>query len=372
MTAAPLDGIVVVEAGTYMSAPFGAMMLAQLGARVIKVEPPAGDPYRKYGLRHAGMSASWIDVNHGKASVVLDLKAPGDRARMDQLLADADVFVHNWRPGVADALGYGPELLSARHTRLVHLAISGFGETGPRSALPVFDGLLQAASGFAATEAGQGNTPVMTRSFIVDKITATYATQAVLAALVERTRTGKGAHLELAMLDVMAYFNFPDLCQDRTFLPPAPAVDLPPARSAILRTLDGHILVSPVSGRQIAGALAAVGHPEWKHDLKRIESPSQLLHELLDRLESVTGGWTTEACDRAFAAHDVPAAVVVDMDMHLADPQTLHNEIYDATETAFGRVRRARHPLRIDGALLRPAVPSPALGDAERTPSPSR
>jgi crotonobetainyl-CoA:carnitine CoA-transferase CaiB-like acyl-CoA transferase len=367
MTAAPLDGVVVVEAGTYMSAPLGAMMLAQLGARVIKVEPPAGDPYRKYGLRHAGMSASWVDVNHGKESVALDLKAAGDRARMDELLAGADVFVQNWRPGVADGLGYAAEILSARYPRLVHLAISGFGETGPRSSVPVFDGLLQAASGFAATEAGPGNPPVMTRSFIVDKITATFATQAVLAALVERSRTGVGTHLELAMLDVMAFFNFPDLGQDRTFLPPAPAVDMPPARSAILRTSDGHILVSPVSGRQIAGAVTAVGHPEWKHDLKRIDSPSRLLHELLDRLESVTRAWTTDACATAFADHDVPAAVVVDMDAHFADAQTLHNEIYDAVETAFGPVRRVRHPLRMGGALMRPAAPSPALGDSPAT-----
>jgi crotonobetainyl-CoA:carnitine CoA-transferase CaiB-like acyl-CoA transferase len=287
---------------------------------------------------------------------------------MCDLLERADVFVHNWRPGIAESLGLVPDELSRRYPRLIHLAISGFGRSGPRVAMPVFDGLLQAASGFSATEAGQDNTPTMTRSFVVDKVSAGFAAQAVLAALVERSQSGKGAHLELAMLDVMAYFDFPDLCQDRTFLPPAPQVDLAPARSAILRARDGHVLVSPVSGRQIRGALAAVGHPEWKDELKRIESPSVLLHELLNRLESVTSGWTTSACEQAFAKHDVPAAVVVDMDTHFADEQTTHNEIYSTVDTAFGPVRRVRHPLRAAGRTLPAVAPPPEIGhDAPAT-----
>lgn len=349
---APLTGVRVIEAGTYMSAPFASLALAHLGAEVIKVESPAGDPFRKFSLRHDGVSAAWVSTNHGKQSVVLDLKDPADAGELADLLGGADVFIQNWRPGVAEALDLSPLSLSERYPRLVHLAISGYGETGPRSDVPVFDGVLQAASGFAAQEARRGQPPSMTRSFVVDKTVAGFAVQAVLAALVQRERTGRGARLSLSMLDVMAYFNFPDLCQDRTFLPPAPHVDLESGRSAILRTADGHILASPVSGKQVAGAIEAIGHPEWKDELKAITSPVAFLDELLNRLESVTVDLTTAECERRFAAHDVPATAVLSVDEHLSDPQTLHNEIYLEASCDGLPIRRVRYPLRIDGRRL--------------------
>lgn len=359
---APLDGIRVVEAGTYMSAPFAGMMLAQLGAEVTKVEPCSGDPFRRFSLKQHQTSAAWINVNHGKTCIPLDLKDPDHVEELHRLLDAADVFVHNWRPGVATSLGLDPAVLSARHPSLIHLSITGFGETGPRRSVPVFDGLLQAASGFAAREAGPGQKPVTTRSFIVDKTTASFATQSILAALFDRTRTGRGAQLELAMLDVMAYFNFPDLCQDRTFLPPAPHVDLPAGRSAILRTSDGYVLVAPVSGRQISNAVTAVGHAEWKDDLKQIASPVELLDELLNRLETVTRSWTTVESEQAFQDHDVPAIAVFDIDAHFADAQTVHNELYTDGDSPVGPIRRVRYPLRRDGSALPEVAAASLLG----------
>jgi crotonobetainyl-CoA:carnitine CoA-transferase CaiB-like acyl-CoA transferase len=280
------------------------------------------------------------------------------------------VFVQNWRPGVAESLGLDRQTLERDYPHLIRLRITGFGEHGPLSSIPVFDGLLQAASGFCSREAGEDGTPRLARSFIADKVTALLATQAVLAALLHRNETGSGCDLDLAMLDAMAYFNFPELGQDRVFLPPAPSVDLPTPRSALLRARDGHVLVAPVTGRQISNALEAVGHPEWKRDLKAIDSPSALLDELLGRLETVTSSWTTAECETAFRQSGVPVIGVKTFDEHLADEQTVRNEIYSSSSSAYGPVRRARYPVRIDGEKPPLISSAPLMGDTspgERT-----
>lgn len=355
----PLDGIRVVEAANYVSGPFAGLALAQLGAEVVKVEPPTGDPLRKFGLTHEGISALYMNLNHGKRSVVLDLKDDGDRAAMQELLADADVFLQNWRPGIAESLGVGYDDVRERNSSLVYVAITGFGQTGPKLARPVFDTSIQAASGLAAYESGQGQ-PSMVRSLIADKTTAMMAVQGVLAALLSRGRTGEGSRVDLAMLDVMAYFNFPDVCQDRTFLD-APPRDLPRGRDNVVRTSDGYVAVSPVSGRQLGAAVTAVGHPEWKEELKAAPSPSALIDRLVELLERVTVKRTSEEWEQVFLDHDVPATAVLNLDGHLADPQTLHNGLYSTSPSSSGEVRRVRYPALIDGEPLPEVVPTASL-----------
>src|SRR5580693_6099114 len=131
--ARPLDGIRVVEVGSYVSGPWVGLMLAELGADVIKVEPPRGDPMRTFGLRHNGLSALWVNCNHDKQSVVIDLKSAEGHQQMLDLVASTDILIQNWRPGVAESLNLHSELLQERHPRLIQLIITGFGGTGPRS-----------------------------------------------------------------------------------------------------------------------------------------------------------------------------------------------------------------------------------------------
>lgn len=187
----------------------------------------------------------------------------------------------------------------------------------------------------------------------MDKTVATFATQALLAALLKRTRTALGSNMEMSMLDVIAYFNFPDNGQSRTF--PDAAVELPAGRSAVLATTDGFISVSPFSRAQIRASFTAVGCPDWAEDLRTIKSPTTLMDTILDRLESRTECMTTAECEAAFLAADVPMSVVLDFDGHLADPQTVHNGIYFEDDVDTVRVRRVHHPLRFDGALLPPS-----------------
>ena len=186
----PLQGIKVVEAGSWISGPFASTMLAHLGASVIKIEPPQGEAGRRFGLRQGGISALWVNVNHGKETVEVDLKSDVGRDLILEMLESADVFVHNWRPTVAERLRLGANEIRASFPRLIYLAISGFGTSGPKSNEPVFDTLLQGASGFVTAEAGDGP-PRNLRSYIADKISATFAAQAVLAALFARESTGK-------------------------------------------------------------------------------------------------------------------------------------------------------------------------------------
>jgi crotonobetainyl-CoA:carnitine CoA-transferase CaiB-like acyl-CoA transferase len=361
VAARPLDGIRVVEVGSYISGPWVGLMLAELGADVVKVEPPRGDPMRTFGLRHNGLSALWVNCNHDKQSVVIDLKSADGHKQMLDLVASTDILIQNWRPGVAESLNLPSELLQERNPRLIQLIITGFGGTGPRSRTPVFDLLLQATSGLAAMEATETQ-PTAVRSLVADKATATFGVQAVLAALIARERTGNGSRAELAMLDVMAYFDFPDLGQDRTFLAPEVRHELRRGRPAILRTSDGYLAISPVSGRQIGNTVAAVGHPEWKDDLKQLVDPTELMDEVYNRVEQVTRTGPTAHWLGLFEEFDVPAAAVLTPDEHFADPQVQHNRLYTTTDSPAGPVRRVRYPALFDGQVLAPRRPAPALG----------
>ena len=360
----PLQGTKVVEVASFISVPFASAMLAHLGAAVVKVEPPRGDPFRAYGPRQGGLGAPWISVNRGKRGVVADLKTEVGRAQVIELVRDADVFVQNWRPGVAESLGLGSEAMTELNPRLIYLSVSGFGQTGPKSEDPAFDVLIQATSGFAHFERVDGNARVA-RSFLADKVTSMMAAQGVLGALLLRAQTGRGSVVDVAMVDAMSYFDFPDVGRDRTFLDCEGELLADEVRLPLIRTSDGHLVIQPFSGTQIGGAIAAVGHPEWKDDLKQTSSSSELNAMLYERLESVTVGETTDHWMQRLLANDVPAAAVVDFDEHLADPQTVHNELYGVSESPVGRVRHVNYPARFDGRRLPGIVPPPDLPKRE-------
>ena len=357
----PLTGTTVIETASFLTGPMTGMLLADLGADVIKVEPPGGDPFRKFGYKRGGLSALWINANHGKQSVVLDLKTEAGRRRLTALLQTADVLIENWRPGVAESLGVGREAVAAFNPRLVRLSITGYGDTGPLAATPVFDAMIQARSGIVAAEAEAG-TSHLTPYSVVDKVTAIFAAQAVLAGLLDRQRTGNGAYLAAPMLDITAYFNFSDLFQHRTFMDD----DVPtiPAMTEVLATTDGALVISPLTGAQLANTLRAVGHEEWKAELRQIADPVEMAAEFFRRVRSEVGTGTRAHWLERFAAFDVPAAPVMSPDEHLADPQVAHNAIYTTAMSPAGPVRRPRYPVRFDGQALAPTRDVPALDES--------
>ena len=200
--AGPLEGVLVADFSRVLSGPFAAMMLADLGARVVKVERPGtGDDSRSYGPFVGEDSLYFARVNRGKESVVLDLRDPGDLATARTLAARADVLVENFRPGVMERLGLGPDALLAANPRLVYCSISGFGHTGPWSQRPAYDAVVQAMSGLMTITGSAAGPPVKPGSPIADLSAGLYAFGGVCAALLGRAATGRGTHLDVAMYD---------------------------------------------------------------------------------------------------------------------------------------------------------------------------
>ena len=199
-----LQGIRVVEQGTFITGPCAGMMLADLGADVIKIESPDGDPYRAY--QGGNYSPHFQAYNRNKRSLALDLKSQDDRTLFDGLIREADVFIQNFRPGTADRLGAGEKRLRELNPRLVYASISGFGSSGPYVDRPSYDSVAQALSGFLSVVV-DADRPRFLGPALADAITGIYAAYGVLGALVQRGRTGKGSLMEVSMLEAMAHFT---------------------------------------------------------------------------------------------------------------------------------------------------------------------
>src|SRR5713101_2664154 len=203
----PLNGFRIVDVTQMVSGPMATMMLADQGADVIKVEPPGiGDLTRALAGRHRGMSPVFAIVNRNKRSIVIDLKTARGLELLKQLVATADIFIQNFRPGAADRMGLGEEALRAVKPNLIYVSISGFGERGPYVHKRTYDPVIQALSGLASIQADPDGRPRMMRVIVPDKVTALTAAQAMTAALLARERNGAGQHVRLAMLDAVIAF----------------------------------------------------------------------------------------------------------------------------------------------------------------------
>ena len=216
----PLHGFRVVDLTSMISGPLATMILADQGADVIKVEnPDGGDHTRAANNRRGGFSAGFLNNNRNKRSVALDLRDPKAKQALLRLVATADVFVQNFRPGVADRMGFGEDALRAVKNDLIYVSISGFGETGPYAAKPVYDPLIQGVSGLASIQAGHDKErPRLVRTIVPDKMTAITASQAITAALLSRERTGLGQHVRLSMLDAVVAFLWASDMGSQTFV----------------------------------------------------------------------------------------------------------------------------------------------------------
>jgi formyl-CoA transferase len=340
----PLEGVVVVETAGYLSGPYAGMILADLGAEVIKVEPPSGDSFRRFGNEQ--FSPQFATCNRGKRSVVADLKSEEGVATVLDLVDGADIFLANWRPDVAARLGLGDDALAARNPRLIRLWITGWGTDGPIASVPAFDAVVQARSALVDASSRDGVLE-MVPGYPIDKSTAMFGVQSVLAALYQRERTGTGERVDLAMLDVTAYFQFPDLMTSRVFVDDEPA-DAHSWSATNMRTLpasDGAFVIAPVSGRQLKGACKAVGHPEWTDEV--FANSGRAMNTILRLFPDVTVAETRATWVDRFAAEDVPVGMCLTIDEHLVDPQVLHNDIYAVEEwPGVGPVRTVRYPAR--------------------------
>jgi crotonobetainyl-CoA:carnitine CoA-transferase CaiB-like acyl-CoA transferase len=366
----PLEGIVVVEAAQVVSGPLAGMLLAQQGADVIKVEHPGvGDPTRLSGHRRAGVGALFANCNRAKRSVAIDAARPEGRDLLVELIARADVFTQNFRPGKAARLGIGPEPMLARNPGLVYASISGYGPDGPYAGHKVYDYVVQAAIGMADSQRDPASgRPSLVRNYVVDKATSWATAQAVTAALLQRERDPqrRGQHVELSMLDVGLEFFWPDGMVDHTYLEEEGTERFPLNLDFYdaYPTLDGAVAVYPVIPGFFSGLCEALGHPEWRDDerfaavLDRRRNMADFACLVAEALAQLP---TDVAVERLVAA-DVAAAAVVPTHLATSHPQVVWNgSITERVDANLGRVQGPRHAPRFGGANRRedePAVPT--------------
>lgn len=364
----PLDGVRVLEFSTMITASFAAMMLAEQGAQVIKVEPlELGDPMRYLGSMKGGFSALFANCNRGKQSLRLDIKSDAGREVIENLAVETDVVLCNYRPGVMDGLGLGPDQLCRLNSRLIYAAVSGFGTEGPHRDAPAYDPIIQAQAGFAAVQ-GQGQDgPQFMRSLMCDKITAYTACQAVTTALYVREKTGRGEKIDLSMMDAGLYFLFPDGFMHQTLLDGD--VDHSPPLSELLYDLsptkDGGVTLSAATPAQQVGLLTAIERLDLFGDdrFNSLEKIMANLDEFREELAKGMASFETEDLLLRLHENDVPAGRPLDYDEVLAHPQYAANDSIDVTtHPLLGSMHRIKPPARFGGERLQPSADSPDHG----------
>jgi crotonobetainyl-CoA:carnitine CoA-transferase CaiB-like acyl-CoA transferase len=245
----PLHGFRIVDLTSNVAGPLATMILGDQGADVIKVEAPDGDSTRHGANRRGGFTASFVNNNRNKRSIVLNLKQPAALGVLKRLVATADVFTQNYRPGVAERLGVGEDAIRAVKPDIVYVSTSGFGEKGPYAQAPAYDPVIQGFSGLATVQAGSDEArPRLVRTILPDKLTAITASQAITAALLARARTGEGQHVRLSMLEAVVAFLWPSDMAQQTFFGDEPVrQEAASFHDLIYETADGYITAAVVT-----------------------------------------------------------------------------------------------------------------------------
>lgn len=367
--AGPLEGIRIVDVTSFITGPLATRILGDQGADVIKVESPGlGDLIRYVGTSRAGISALFATCNRSKRSVVLDLREPRGREILETLVASADVFVQNFRPGVVERLGIDESALRRIRPELVYVSISAFGPTGPYAKKPAYDHVIQAVSGMAALQADpKTETPAFVRNAVADKVTAHTVAQAITAALLAKERSGQGQHLRVSMLDAAIAFLWPDGMMNQTLLE-EDVVPTPPISAAYQmgKARDGFLALAALTDAQAKGAFRVWG----REDL--IDDPR--FATVADRWKNlevlIAEGWEALLAFRRdevlarFEAEDVPCGPVLTPDELPQHPQVLANEtLVVSRHPRLGRMRQPRPAARFDVTPAEIRRPCPGLGE---------
>src|ERR1700722_13979741 len=370
----PLSGVRVLDLTGVVSGPFATMFLAARGAAVLKIEPIGGDITRRSRAtidKSGEFSALFISSNRGKRSLSIDIKSELGREVLAKLVAQTDVLVQNFRPGTMERLGLGPDELRKRHPRLIYVSISGVGETGPYVKKRVYDPIIQGLSGFADIQSQPvTNRPQMIRTIVCDKTTAVFTAQAVSSALYAREKTGKGDHIQVAMLDVMISYLWPEGMMQYTVVgSEATSADPNDRPDLVFKTSDGYITAGTISDSEWQGFCQASGDPELAKD-PRFATPGARSVNATARIhkmqEYIAQHSTAEWLERLDAA-DVPCAPI------LRRGKIIHNEqvvargiIAEFDQPMVGRIRQPKPAARFERNEAGIAGPAPRVGEHTR------
>jgi len=365
----PLSGVRVVDLTTTFMGPYATALMARMGADVIKVEAPAGDIVRDLGGgKNPGMGPIFLNANHGKRSIALDLKHPEGIAILHRLLAEADVFVTNMRPEAVHRLGLNYADLQQENPRLVHAVLPGFGSGGPYRDLAAYDDVIQAVSGMASTQ-GQSADPSYVRTPVADKIVALMGLSAILAALLARERSQRGQSVEIPMFETMAQFMMLDQQGGYIYDPPAGPAGY--ARTASpnrrpYRTADGFLSVVVYTDRQWLSFFTLIGRPELVHDerFRAITGRTQHIDELYQLIADVlttrpSAEWLTDLRNLG-----IPCVPVLRTEDLFDDKHLRAVDFFETVEhPTEGSLLLARLPILFSADVPGPQRPAPHLGE---------
>lgn len=353
-TKGPLSGIVVIDLSRILAGPYCTLLMAEMGARVIKVEPPkGGDDARAYGPFVNGKSTYFASVNRGKESIALDLKAAADRAVFEKLLAKADVVVENFRPGTMEKLGYGWDELHKKYPRLIYASASGFGHTGPNSKDPAYDMVMQGMGGIMSITGNEGQPPSRVGMSIGDIGAGLYTAVAVNAAIVHRLKTGESTKVDIAMFDcqlallenaIMRYTVEKEI--------PGPLGARHPTITPFeaFATADGSMIIAAGNDGLFVKMCEALGRPDmaadpaYKSNALRQKSQKKLKHEIESVLKTNTTAHWIDVVSRG----GVPCGPINNVAQAIAHPQVAaRNMLVEVPDGSGGTLTLAGNPLKM-------------------------
>jgi len=369
----PLSGITIIDLSRILAGPYCTLLLAELGARVIKVEPPSqGDDARQYGPFRNGKSAYFVSVNRGKESIALDLKSPDGREIFERLLDKADALVENFRPGTMEKLGYGWDSLHQRYPRLVYAAASGFGHSGPYSHYPAYDMVVQGLGGIMSITGHPGMPLTRVGTSVGDLAGGLYTAVALNAALLHRERTGEATKVDVALFDCqLALLENAIMRYTTTGEIPGPMGARHPSITPFeaFTTRDGNIIIAAGNDGLFVKLASALGRADLAENWLFKTNPLRNEHQeaLKAEIEGVLRGADTDHWIAVFEAAGVPCGPVNNIAQALAHPQTeARNMLVSIGDPVTGTLRLAGNPMKLSAFADPPTRSAAPDLDADR------
>jgi len=352
-----------------MAGPYCAMLLADMGARVIKVEPPAGDSTRAMAGAKGNDSAAFNAVNRGKLGVVLDLTKDKGRDVFMRLARTADILVENYRPGVMAKLGLDYAAVAAQNARVIYASISGHGQTGPWASKGGFDLIAQGLSGLMSVTGTAGGPPVKTGVPLTDLGAGLFASIGILGALHHRGQSGRGQHIDTSLVDAglaLSVWEVTDYVTTGQIPGPIGSAHRLTAPYQAFSCSDGHLTIGAANDRNFAKLTAVLGHAEWATDARFSTNHLRVQHrsELAALIDEVTTTATRAVWLERLDAAGIPCGPILNYEDALATPQAVAREMtLEVDHPTLGRLRTIGTPIKMSATPLDPSRRAPMLGE---------
>jgi formyl-CoA transferase len=364
-----LDGIVVLDAAQVMAGPYCAMLLSDMGARVIKVEPPEGDSTRAMAGARGSDSPAFSAVNRGKSSIVLDLHRPQGREILTRLARSADILIEGYRPGVMTRLGLGFDALAAENPRLIYASISGYGQTGPSASKGGFDLIAQGESGIMSVTGFAGGPPVKVGLPLTDLGAGLFCLAGILAALHHRSTSGRGQHIDTSLVDAglaLSVWEATEYFASTSIPGPLGSAHRMSAPYQAFRCADGYINIGGANQRTFTKLAGVLGHTEWLFDQRFASDHLRVTHrsELAEAIEAITSQEPRAIWLKRLEEAGVPCGPILDYAEAFATPQAQAREMsVEVDHPVLGHQRTLGTPIKMSKTPLNPRRRAPMLGE---------